>query len=113
MLLLKLKFFGARVFGVERRKSHRKTVISTAWVDGGGSKIVCVIWNISEGGAKIAIADPAELPEEFTLLLSEHEPGGSRCRIVWRSAGEVGVKFLTKSATMGTLIGPTDHGGSR
>jgi hypothetical protein len=110
MLLLrpKLKSFGHRIFGVERRKSPRKMVISTAWVDGGGPKIICVIWNISEGGAKIAIADPAELPEKFTLLLSEHEPGGSRCRIVWRSAGEVGVKFLTKSITMIKLAGPTD-----
>ena len=111
MLLLrpKLKSISARFFGVERRKSPRKTVISTAWVDVGGPKVACVIWNISDGGAKITIADSAQLPDEFTLLLSEHEPGGSRCRIVWRSAGEVGAKFLTKSATMQELIRPTDH----
>jgi|SRR6516225_11002040 hypothetical protein len=109
----KSKSFTSRFFGLERRKSPRKTVISTALVDVGGPKVACVIWNISDGGAKITIADSAQLPEEFTLFLSQHEPGGSHCRIVWRSAGEVGVKFLTKSASMEELIRPTEHTRSR
>jgi hypothetical protein len=56
-------------------------------------RIRCVIWDISEGGARLAVAYPiTNLPPRFTLLLEGKIQ--RQCEIVWTDARYAGVKFV-------------------
>ena len=39
-------------------------------VEGEPFPFVCVIWDNSEGGARVAVANPQSIPDEITLLLN-------------------------------------------
>jgi hypothetical protein len=54
-----------------------------------------VIWDISNGGARLAVAHPlTDLPTRFTLLLSRDGRVQRSCEIVWIDKRFVGVKFV-------------------
>jgi hypothetical protein len=56
--------------------------------------ITCVVWDISDGGARLAVAHPlATLPHHFTLNLSKDESEQRDCEVVWTDTRFVGVKF--------------------
>jgi hypothetical protein len=78
-----------------RRKSVRRAL-------GYGAKIVapdgswgrdCRVIDVSDGGARLALAEPADLPRNFVLALSERGGAARRCRVVWTTDGEIGVTF--------------------
>jgi hypothetical protein len=54
----------------------------------------CTTEDISEGGAKLALSTPDELPVD--LLLSFSRDGSVRryCRLMWRQGNKIGVRFL-------------------
>ena len=82
----------------ERRKGKRRVLGYGAVVVSfdGALKRDCIINDISVSGAKLQVQAPKDLPEEFVLLLSERGGGARRrCKIAWRSAQEVGVRFRT------------------
>lgn len=55
----------------------------------------CVIWDISQGGARLAVARPVmTLPPRFTLHLDRGGRVQRKCEIVWTDARFVGVRFL-------------------
>lgn len=59
----------------------------------------CIIWDMSDGGARLAIAHPvAELPRRFSLLLTKDATVRRNCEIVWTDDRFVGVKFVADSA---------------
>jgi hypothetical protein len=76
------------------RSEPRRTVRYAAWlrVEGDAPLVRCVLWDISDGGARIAVADPKGLPEKFTLLLTQQMV--RRCQVRWRDDRFVGVRFL-------------------
>ena len=79
----------------ERRRSRRRTLGYGAVVvsfDGALTR-ECVINDISASGAKLRLDAPKELPEEFVLVLTAQGTAKRRCKIAWRSAQEVGVRF--------------------
>ena len=55
--------------------------------------IDCVIKNMSETGAALEVETPVGIPDEFTLLI---KPNSTRrnCRVAWRSAKRIGVRFV-------------------
>jgi hypothetical protein len=56
--------------------------------------VSCVVWDISEGGARLAVAHPlATLPRHFTLNLFKDGSVRRDCEVVWTDARFVGVKF--------------------
>jgi PilZ domain len=56
----------------------------------------CVIWDMSDGGARLAIAHPtAELPSTFSLLLTRDARVRRNCEVVWTDTRFVGVKFIS------------------
>lgn len=60
------------------------------------SPVRCVIWDMSEGGARLAIARPtSELPATFSLLLTKDAKVRRNCEIVWTDNRFVGVKFVS------------------
>jgi hypothetical protein len=61
----------------------------------GSASTTCEIIDISQGGARLRplMCTPKMLPERFVLLLSACGRVRRSCRVIWRSAGEVGVQF--------------------
>ena len=102
MVLLQtlVEILRTRYRGPERRKFPRKTVIDTAWIDAddGTPLHVCVLWDISEGGARLTAASHKALPDKFILRKSRDDANGRRCAVVWRSPEEIGIRFLNSES---------------
>lgn len=82
----------------EYRKHRRQPMRRAAAVvlQAAGNPIRCVIWDMSNGGARLAIAHPAgELPRTFSLLLMKDAGVRRSCEIVWTDSRFVGVKFIS------------------
>ena len=62
-----------------------------------GVRLPCSIWDISEGGARLAAPHPDRLPPTFTLLLNSDGSTTKYCRVAWRSNSQVGVQFVDAS----------------
>jgi hypothetical protein len=80
---------------VELRGSPRRPMRYAGWVATSNSseQVPCVVWDLSDGGARLAAARHHDLPVTFTLVLAKF--GGERCcQVIWRSERFVGVKFL-------------------
>jgi hypothetical protein len=80
----------------EQRRAARRFTRRTATVNFGpeAPPVACVIWDIAEGGARLAIARPmANLPRHFTLSLYKDGSVKWNCEVVWIDAKFVGVKF--------------------
>jgi PilZ domain-containing protein len=70
-------------------------VLPAAW-----TPVRCVIWDMSDGGARLAIAYPtADLPHTFTLLLTKDAKVRRNCEVVWTDSRFVGVKFVSDLRT--------------
>ena len=71
------------------RRSPRFEVHYLGQIDAGAgtAPINCIICDISSTGAKLTVG-AHQVPEEFVLVLRR------RCRVLRRSDGQVGVKFV-------------------
>src|SRR5438552_6685863 len=80
---------------LENRKIRRVPVNIAAKLDPGKGLPVrdCVVLDISEIGAQLAIPEPAETPDEFTILLTPSGSPSRHCQLLWRSTDKVGVLF--------------------
>jgi hypothetical protein len=61
-------------------------------VEIGGGAIDCTVRNLSQTGAALDVASRVGIPDEFVLIV----PSGAlrfACRVVWRKAGRIGIKF--------------------
>ena len=79
----------------DKRKAKRRPMRRTAEVLFGDDEppILCVIWDMSETGARLAAARPLlRFPPSFTLLLEGKVR--RKCEVVWTDARYVGVKFV-------------------
>jgi hypothetical protein len=65
-----------------------------------GSMIHCTVQNITSSGACLKLANTYGLPETFELTF---EQGRTRraCRVVWRTADQIGVAFEDVPAAAG------------
>jgi hypothetical protein len=82
----------------QKRQSSRLPARRAATVSFGAETlpVTCVIWDISEGGARLAIAHPlANLPHRFTLNLFKDGSVRRDCEVVWTDARFVGVRFTS------------------
>jgi hypothetical protein len=84
---------------VDRRASPRKALGREAFAcrDDGKPIGACQLSDVSATGARLAVTPRvlANLPEEFILVLAKQAKVLRRCRVVWRGADEVGVRFST------------------
>jgi hypothetical protein len=79
----------------DKRETPRKRALKGgAIVFGGGGKIDCVIRNLSETGAALEVESPLGIPDDFTLYLTQDEKTNWNCRVAWRSANRIGVRFI-------------------
>ncbi len=81
--------------GSDRRGKQRRRVLKKAVIilKSMGSTMNCLVRDISESGARLAMPFSAELPETFTLLLATNKVLIDVER-VRQSGNEIGVKFI-------------------
>lgn len=77
------------------RRSHRVNLQLPVTVDAGegAPQHQVLMVDVSEQGARLALENPGELPEDFTILLSYRGFPRRRCHVLWRSSDHVGVGF--------------------
>ena len=94
---------------VEQRRSFRHSTRCRAWIefDNDAPPVSCTLVDVSEGGARIEVAEPARLPEEFSLILIEDAAHVRRCRIIWRGDNEIGISYLEPYARTGQRPAPS------
>jgi hypothetical protein len=81
----------------EKRKNPRHPMRRAAEVVFGAHKapVHCVVWDMSDGGARLAIAHPLDsLPRTFILVLYKDDSVRRNCQVVWTDTRYVGVKFV-------------------
>jgi hypothetical protein len=85
--------------GRELRRAKRTPRRNAAWIGlgNGGTHVPCVLWDISDSGARVAAPRSNLLPAAFNLILSKDGSAQRRCRVVWRNSGQVGVQFVEAS----------------
>ena len=84
----------------EARRSvrHFRRRSATVSVSAEKPSVECVIWDISEGGARLAVALPmANLPQHFILNLFRDGRDQRNCEVVWTDKRFVGVKFTEQA----------------
>jgi hypothetical protein len=82
--------------GPEHRKSPRRWTNRTAEVLCGADKLHCTVVDLSDGGARLAMAAPlAGLPRTFTLALFKDGSLNRDCEVVWTNRLNLGVKFIS------------------
>jgi hypothetical protein len=59
----------------------------------GGMICLCRLKNISTTGAKLVMADGAQLPDVFLLSFALDGAVHRRCSVIWRNEQETGVRF--------------------
>lgn len=80
----------------EHRRAKRTLKRQAAWISHGvgRSDVPCVLWDISETGARLSAARSNFLPNGFKLLLTKDRRAQRHCRVVWRNDGQLGVQFI-------------------
>lgn len=84
---------GDRDMEENRRASRLRTIKGGSILFGLAPSIDCVIRNMSDTGAMLAVDSPVGIPDEFTLLIKPQLIKRS-CRVVWRKADRIGARFV-------------------
>ena len=78
----------------EKRKTPRRPLQHDAWLAlGPGELHDCKLSDVSAAGARIKVEESVTLPDHFMLFLSNNGAARRACRVVWRDAQQIGVKF--------------------
>jgi len=78
----------------DKRRSRRRTVRYMAWVvQPTGEKQVCHLFDISDTGARLEVAEPETVPDRFLLWLAANGSARRTCTAVWRDKKQIGVRF--------------------
>jgi len=68
---------------------------------------VCVLWDVSDGGARLSVAQPEALPDTVTVTLKREDTAGTVCRVAWRDRDQIGIEFLNNADPIRNLIKQT------
>ena len=81
---------------MDKRQTDRRRTYKGARIafDGRRASIECLVRNLSETGACLAVESPLGIPEAFDLVL-DSDDSSHPCRVVWRDADRIGVAFRT------------------
>ena len=78
----------------ERRKSERQQIgpyLLRIDPCDGRQTITCFVWDMSEGGARLKLAENAPLPNVISVLIGNVT---RPARVVWRKDDQIGIEFL-------------------
>ena len=78
----------------DKRKSVRRSMHYTAWIARKGEPLEgCVLYDISDKGARLDVEKPESIPDQFMLFLSSRGTPRRKCNVAWRTDTQIGVKF--------------------
>ena len=64
----------------------------------------CIVSNLSNGGARIVVAEPETVSDVCVLRITPHSPL-RKCHVIWRTKEAIGVQFDEASRrTRSTLV---------
>ncbi len=94
----------AAIVGIERRANPRRKTRFKATIVYGADRSTanCVVRDLSDTGARLKLDLPGDLPTNFHLIWVA-DRAVLEVEAVWRSQGELGVKFLSKHNIQGRL----------
>jgi hypothetical protein len=79
---------------MEHRVSPRlRTIKGGSILFGVAPSIDCVVRNMSEAGALLAVQSTVGIPADFTPLIKP-ELKKRDCHVMWRAADRIGVRFV-------------------
>jgi hypothetical protein len=81
----------------DKRKARRQQLshaASIARLENAERIADCVVSDMSAGGARLVVKQPADIPKEFVLLLTESGNVVRRCQVVWSRQNHLGVRFV-------------------
>ncbi len=83
----------------ERRKSTRHPFNRFARIqsEAGSASRDCLIVDMSENGVRLH-TENADVPDEFTLVISDGPYSRRSCKVVWRLGFEIGAQFTSRMA---------------
>jgi hypothetical protein len=77
----------------EQRATQRSRTLKSGTISfDRAAGIDCIVRNISDEGACLEVTSPLGIPDEFSLVIKP-DSLFRKCRIVWRSARRIGVRF--------------------
>jgi len=76
-------------------KRHTFTTSSVAIAPDGAREDCCFV-DISHKGARLQADNPAHIPDQFMLVLSERWKIFRQCTVIWRGERQLGVKFWSR-----------------
>ena len=85
-----------------RRRHRRFSVLWTCRLGTGGERGDGAILNLSAGGAKLRVADPAACPAQLTI--ESKRLGRLDGRVVWRKDNLLGLAFLGAPKDIGATL---------
>jgi hypothetical protein len=82
----------------ERRKNFRIEWNSPACLYDRNGRFgrACVVSNLSNGGARIIVAQPETVSDVCVLRITPHSPL-RKCHVIWRTEQAIGVQFAETS----------------
>jgi hypothetical protein len=81
--------------GLDRRTGVRRRVEYAGSIGRSrGRPDLCVIWDISEEGARLVMPSVRDLPDKFVLTIARNKGERYYCRVMWRTECQVGVSFI-------------------
>ena len=78
------------------RQLRRATFERTAWMEADKKLIPCMVIDISSSGAQMSVSDESNLPDDFSIRLTEDGKVRRSCHVVWRKPGLVEVAFTSR-----------------
>jgi len=83
----------------ERRKHPRQNMRWKALIVAVSGSVVCecMMANVSKAGAKLFMRTPADVPNDFVLVLAKKAEVRRLCEVTWRDENSIGVKFIRRS----------------
>jgi hypothetical protein len=81
--------------GVDRRTDVRRRVEYAGSIQRPrGRPDLCVIWDISEKGARLVMPSVGDVPDKFVLTINRNSGERYYCRVMWRTECKLGVLFM-------------------
>jgi hypothetical protein len=91
--------------GQDKRNAPRLDVERAVQIIAGdAAPIPCSLSDVSRSGARLLVADPAALPDEFMLLFRDDLR--KWCRVMRRDAKHIGIKFIAAPQTDAPPLAP-------
>jgi hypothetical protein len=87
----------AKGWTYDKRKGRRTSLTHRAEIarlENGERIADCVVLDISETGARLGVLATADIPEEFVLVVSKAGKVLRRCKVMRKTATELGVAFV-------------------